>query len=247
MWYSVLACDYDGTVAKHGRIEPETVKALARCRDSGRKLVLVTGRELPELLDICPAISLFEWVVAENGALLYRPATRDERPLATAPPAEFVQELCKRGVAPCATGRVIVSTWEPHEETVLATIRDLGLELQVIFNKGAVMILPSGINKATGLAEALAEMEISPHNVVAVGDAENDHALLASCGASVAVANATESLKKEADLVLSKENGAGVGELIEQLLKDDLADLRARAALRRGATSDRPPPLDRGG
>ena len=228
MWYLVLACDYDGTVATHGVIVAETVKALERCLESGRKLVLVTGRELPELLEICPAISLFEWVVAENGALLYRPATREERSLGSPPPADFVQALRDRGASPLSTGRVIVSTWEPHEKTVLATIRDFGLELQVIFNKGAVMILPSGINKATGLAEALKEMKISPHNVVAVGDAENDHALLASCEAAVAVANATEQLKPRADLVTVKDHGAGVAEVVERLLKDDLADLEPR-------------------
>ena len=228
MWYLVLACDYDGTVATHGVIVAETVKALERCLKSGRKLVLVTGRELPELLEICPAISLFEWVVAENGALLYRPATREERSLGSPPPADFVQALRDRGASPLSTGRVIVSTWEPHEKTVLATIRDFGLELQVIFNKGAVMILPSGINKATGLAEALKEMKISPHNVVAVGDAENDHALLASCEAAVAVANATEQLKPRADLVTVKDHGAGVAEVVERLLKDDLADLEPR-------------------
>ena len=228
MWYLVLACDYDGTVATHGVIVAETVKALERCLKSCRKLVLVTGRELPELLEICPAISLFEWVVAENGALLYRPATREERSLGSPPPADFVQALRDRGASPLSTGRVIVSTWEPHEKTVLATIRDFGLELQVIFNKGAVMILPSGINKATGLAEALKEMKISPHNVVAVGDAENDHALLASCEAAVAVANATEQLKPRADLVTVKDHGAGVAEVVERLLKDDLADLEPR-------------------
>jgi HAD superfamily hydrolase (TIGR01484 family) len=59
---------------------------------------------------------------------------------------------------------------------VLETIRELGLELQVIFNKGAVMVLPSGINKATGLRAALDELQLSPHDAVAVGDAENDHA-----------------------------------------------------------------------
>jgi HAD superfamily hydrolase (TIGR01484 family) len=228
MWYLVLACDYDGTVATHGVIDAETVKALERCLESGRKLVLVTGRELPELLEICPAISLFEWVVAENGSLLYRPATREERPLGSPPPAEFVQSLRDRGVSPLSTGRVIVATWEPHEKTVLATIRDFGLELQVIFNKGAVMILPSGINKATGLAEALEEIGVSPHNVVAVGDAENDHALLASCEVGVAVANATQPLKQRADFVTAKDHGAGVAEVVGRLLKDDLADLEPR-------------------
>ncbi|HKD37315.1 MAG TPA: HAD-IIB family hydrolase, partial [Pirellulales bacterium] len=228
MWYHVLACDYDGTVASHGVIDPETIKALERCLESGRKLVLVTGRELPELLEVGPAISLFEWIVAENGALLYRPATREEKPLASPPPPEFVQALRDRGVSPLSTGRVIVATCQPHEETALATIRDLGLELQVIFNKGAVMILPSGINKATGLGTALKEIGISRHNTVAVGDAENDHALLASCEAGIAVANATEQLKQRADLVTAKDHGGGVAEVIERLIKNDLAELEPR-------------------
>ena len=66
---------------------------------------------------------------------------------------------------------------------MLDTIRDLGLELQVIFNKGAVMVLPAGVNKASGLAAALADLGLSPHNVVGVGDAENDHAFLPSASA----------------------------------------------------------------
>ena len=61
---------------------------------------------------------------------------------------------------------------------MLEAIRDLGLELQIIFNKGAVMVLPAGVNKASGLAVALARLGLSPHNVVGVGDAENDHAFL---------------------------------------------------------------------
>jgi HAD superfamily hydrolase (TIGR01484 family) len=85
---------------------------------------------------------------------------------------------------------VIVATWTPHEQVVLDTIRALGLELQVIFNKGAVMVLPSGVNKAFGLRAALAELALSAHNTVAIGDAENDHALLAECELGVAVDNA---------------------------------------------------------
>ena len=67
MRFAALACDYDGTVADGGAITDETADALARVIDSGRKLVLVTGRELPDLLDVCPKIHLFHWVVAENG------------------------------------------------------------------------------------------------------------------------------------------------------------------------------------
>src|SRR5205823_4267005 len=97
---------------------------------------------------------------------------------------------------PLSVGQVIVATWHPHEQAVLDTIRDLGLELQVVFNKGAVMILPSGVNKATGLLAALNSLGLSPHNAVAIGDAENDHALLAACECGVAVANALPSVKE---------------------------------------------------
>jgi hypothetical protein len=120
-------------------------------------------------------------------------------------------------------GRAIVATWRPHENTVLQAIRELGLELQVIFNKGAVMVLPTGVNKATGLIAALKEMGLSPHNAVGVGDAENDHAFLHLCECSAAVANALPTVKETADLSTRADHGAGVVELIDELVASDLA------------------------
>jgi 3-deoxy-D-manno-octulosonate 8-phosphate phosphatase KdsC-like HAD superfamily phosphatase len=119
-----------------------------------------------------------------------------------------------------------VATVEPYEHTVLAVIRDLGLEWHVIFNKGAVMALPSGITKATGLAPVLAELLIPAVRVVGVGDAENDHAFLNLCGCAVAVANALPAVKATCDLVTTGARGAGVAELIERLLANDLCDVR---------------------
>jgi HAD superfamily hydrolase (TIGR01484 family) len=223
MRYLALCCDYDGTIAHHGRVDEPTLAALKRLRESGRKLLLVTGRELDELQTVFPHLDLFARVVAENGALIYRPETREERLLDEAPPQTFVDKLIERGVGPISVGRIIVATWEPHEKTVLETIRDCGLELQVIFNKGAVMVLPAGINKATGLRAALAELNLSPHNAVGVGDAENDHAFLNVCECSVAVANALQAVKDKADIVTFAHHGAGVTELIDEMLADDLA------------------------
>jgi hypothetical protein len=225
MRYSVVAFDYDGTLAADGRLSGATVEALEKCRESGRKLIMVTGRELPDLLNVCPHLDLFERIVVENGGLLYQATTSQEQPLGPPPSAEFVATLQRRGVEPCTTGRVIVSTKHPYETVVLQTIRDLGLELQVIFNKGAVMVLPSGINKATGLAAALKELNLSAESTVAIGDAENDHALLESCALGVAVANAVSLLKAHADWVTDEENGAGVKQFVDRLLQNDLADL----------------------
>ena len=223
MRYLTLCTDYDGTLATEGTVFPETVAALEQLIASGRRPVLVTGRELDQLKTVCPYLHLFDYVVAENGALLYEPKTDTETPLAQRPPDSFVVALRARGVERVSVGRVIIATWEPWETVVLETIKDHGLELQVIFNKGAVMILPAGVNKASGLAAALKKMGLSPHNAVGIGDAENDHALLALCECGVATANALPTLKEAADFVTTGERGAGVTELIQGLLKDDLA------------------------
>jgi HAD superfamily hydrolase (TIGR01484 family) len=228
MRYLVLACDFDGTLASDGKVRIETLAALQRLRDSGRKLILATGRELQNLLDIFPAIDLFDRVVAENGGVLYRPASREHKVLGEAPRADFVEALRARKVSPLSVGHSIVATWQPNETVVLDTIRDLGLELQVIFNKGAVMILPSGTNKATGLDAALLELGLSAHNCVGVGDAENDHAFLRLCECGVAVANALPLVQERADWVTPARNGDGVVQLIDKLIAGDLADLEAR-------------------
>jgi HAD superfamily hydrolase (TIGR01484 family) len=228
MRYLVLACDFDGTLASDGKVREDTLAALQRLRDSGRKLVLVTGRELEDLLEIFPGIDVFDRVVAENGGVLYRPTNREQKTLGEAPPAEFVEALRSRGVSPLSVGHSMVSTWQPNERAVLETIRDLGLELQVVFNKGAVMVLPSGTNKATGLEAALLELGLSPHNCVGVGDAENDHAFIRLCECGVAVANALPLIQDRADWVTPGRNGDGVGELIDKLIAADLGDLEDR-------------------
>jgi HAD superfamily hydrolase (TIGR01484 family) len=229
MRYLALACDYDGTLAHDGRVAESTLEALERVRSSSRKLILVTGRELEDLLRVFPKVAVFDRVVVENGAVVYHPETREEKVLGSRPPEEFIQALQKRGVEPLGIGRVIVATREAHQTTVLKTIQELGLELQVIFNKGAAMILPTGVNKATGLTAALKELELSPHNLVGVGDAENDHSFLALCECAVTVANALPMLKKAADLVTRRENGEGVVELIDHLVANDLRELEGRA------------------
>jgi hydroxymethylpyrimidine pyrophosphatase-like HAD family hydrolase len=228
MRYFALACDYDGTLAQHGRVSEATIAALGRLRASGRKLLLVTGRQLDDLISVFPQIHLFDRVVAENGGVLYDAATREVQPLADKPPDDFVRELERRGVQPVSVGHVIVATWEPHEQTVFQVIHELNLELQVIFNKGAVMVLPSGVNKATGLLRALETLKLSPHNTVGIGDAENDHAFLAACECGVAVANALDSVKARVDWVTPSDHGDGAIELIERMIASDLKELSAK-------------------
>jgi HAD superfamily hydrolase (TIGR01484 family) len=222
MRYLALATDYDGTLARDGTVAKATLEALRRLKDSGRYLILVSGRELEDLKGAFSELKLFDAAVLENGALLHKPSERLTRVLAEPPPSKFIKRLRKRGVEPLAVGQVIVATCEPQANTVLEVIHELGLELQVVFNKGSAMVLPSGVNKGTGLAAALDELRLSAHNVVGVGDAENDHAFLASCECAVAVDNALPTLKERADLVTRGARGEGVAELVDMLLDDDL-------------------------
>ncbi len=225
MRYFALACDYDGTIATHGAVDEHTLEAMRQLKDSGRKLILVTGRILDDLMQVFGQYAIFDRIVAENGALVYDPATHTEHLLGKRPTDEFMEALRRREVDPLTAGKCIVATHEPHAATVLSVIKDMGLELQIIFNKGSVMILPSGLNKATGLEYALEDLKLSPHNAVGVGDAENDHAFLKLCECSAAVGNALSSVKNQVDVVMEVSHGAGVAQLIEKIISTDLQEI----------------------
>jgi HAD superfamily hydrolase (TIGR01484 family) len=242
MRFLAFASDYDGTLANNGRIDRRALKALEELKQSGRKLILVTGRELDDLMAVFPQARIFDSIIAENGALLFYPAEKsnpgprpalpqkaasEENPqdkiivLTDPPPREFVTRLRQRRVAPLAVGHAIVATSLKHKRTVVSTILEMDLDLHVIMNKESVMVLPTGVTKGTGLRVVLDDLGIAPHNVVAVGDAENDDSLLSMCGFSVAVANAIPSLKRRAHKTTRQRHGAGVVEIIEQIMQSD--------------------------
>jgi HAD superfamily hydrolase (TIGR01484 family) len=226
MRYKALATDYDGTFAHHGSVDPATVDAATQLRQAGAKLLMVTGREIPDLLTVFSECGIFDLIVAENGALLYWPKTKAEKPLAPPFPREFPERLRQRGVKELSVGHVIVATVENYISVVNEAIAELRLSAEVILNKGSLMVLPRDIDKGTGLRAGLAELALRPEEIVAVGDAENDQSLLRNAGFGVAVANALPFLKEKADWVTPSGHGIGVRELIDRILKDDLPSRR---------------------
>lgn len=217
--YRALAADYDDTLAERGVVASATAAALAKLRRAGFQLILVTGRVLPELHEVAGDLSIFDRVVGENGAVLYRPETAEKAVLGPPPDIEFLDTLQQRGVHPLSVGDVIVATGRRHEATIREAILELKRGLQVICNDDSVMVLPTGIDKMSGLQVALDELALSAYEVVGVGNAENDHAFLDQCGFPVAVANAVTALKERARLVTNANRGEGVVELAEMLLE----------------------------
>lgn len=241
MPYLALATDYDGTIARDGVVDDDTLAALKQWRSAGRKLVLISGRQLDDFLAIFQPIELFDLLVVENGAVLYNPATRTEKYLSDPPPTAFVEQLRQAVEAADANtqesdefgraihdryglvsqGRVVVATWQPHSVIARTLIEQMQLPLQVILNKNAVMILPQGVDKAAGLAIAAQQLGVELAQVASIGDAENDLAFLTQSGFAAAVANALPEVKAAADWVASASHGAGVVELIANLLDQD--------------------------
>ena len=221
--YLALATDYDETIATHGQLRDDAKAALQRLRTSGRRAVLITGRILEDLLSVCPDLDLFAAVVLENGAVLHVPSRRETEVLCPPVSDILARELARRGVQPLARGRAILATRRPHEIAVLESIRDLDLELQITFNGDAVMVLPSGVNKGSGLRAALRELDLSIHEAVGIGNGQNDHSFLDLCECAVAVANAVDAVKAKADFTTPGATGAGVIQLVDELIATDLS------------------------
>lgn len=217
--FKMIACDYDGTLVTQGVMSPNTEQALLQAQQQGYFLCLITGREFDDILSVCLQIELFDLVVAENGAIIYLPATQEIEYLAAPPPPQLIAQL-KHKAIPFSQGRVIFSVTRQYQQEVDLLIRALQLPLQIIFNKDAAMILPIGVDKATGLQVGIKRYDISLPQVVGVGDAENDIAFMQLCGLKVAVANALDAVKANADLVLNKPNGDGIVELVEVVIGD---------------------------
>jgi hypothetical protein len=187
---------------------------LDEARAAGRRIVVVTGRILAELQAVFPGAGEHaELIVAENGAVLSHGDRRRRRFLAAPVPGALADALTAWGVA-CRRGEVLLACSGADETVVLEEVRRLGLECQLIRNRAELMVLPAGVSKGTGLAAGLAELGISVHNTVAIGDAENDHSLLAAAELGVAVANAVDALKANADIVLPGADGQGVASFL---------------------------------
>jgi len=214
MKFGVLALDYDGTIARDGVLDPDVKAAIGEARVRGIVVVIVTGRILSDLRKAAGDLGFVDAVVAENGAVLAFP-NGQTRLIGHPPPQAFLDELRLRGIQFDA-GQCVIEADAGSATRVLAVIRELELPLVLLFNRSRLMILPQAISKGTGLREAMNALRLSVHNAIAIGDAENDHDLLAACEIAVAVSWGSTALQKEADEVLHGDGPHAVAAYIRQ-------------------------------
>jgi len=211
----LVALDYDGTIAQDGRAESAVLEAVKEAQGRGIIVILVTGRIVAELRRVLPEHELFDAIVAENGAVLAFPKVPIRR--LTHPPSQVLLDELRAGGIAVSFGECIIEADAGDAPKILEAIRKCELPLVLQFNHGRVMVLPQGIDKATGLRETLNTLRLSLHNCVAIGDAENDYAMLDACEIGVAVAWGSKALQEIADEVLPGTAPAAVAGYIREV------------------------------
>lgn len=238
--FRVIALDYDGTIALHDRVHPPVLDAVADLRAQRRKVLLCTGRRIEELREVFPDVDRhFDAIVAENGGLIVMASET----IWSAEPIEqeLDQALSDAGI-PFERGHVLIATYSSHADEVRSAIEALGLEAQLVYNRGALMVLPPGVSKGSGLLHAFGLLEVSRHSAIGIGDAENDHSLLQTCEIGVATGNAVHGLKVHADLCLEQPNGPGVAAFLRgPVLRGDLSIQPSRWQIELGQDADGTP------
>ena len=214
MKFGILALDYDGAIARDGVLCPDVKAAIAEARANGIVVLIVTGRILSELRSAAGDLNFVDAVVAENGAVLAFP-NGQTRTVGHLPPQTFLDELRRHGV-PFNSGQCVVEADASKATAILSAIRRLQLPLVILFNRSRLMVLPQGISKGTGLREALKILRLSPHNAIAIGDAENDHDLLAESELAAAVSWGSKALQLEADEVVNGDGPNAVADYIRR-------------------------------
>jgi hydroxymethylpyrimidine pyrophosphatase-like HAD family hydrolase len=228
---SVIALDYDGTIAHNDVLDPSVRDAIAEARTKGITVLLVTGRILDELRRVAGDLHFVDAVVAENGAVIHFPNSARTSLLAPPVPPAFIAELRRIGV-PFRAGQSLVDADANVAPRVLEVVRAMELPLVLIFNTGRMMALSQGVSKATGLQTILDTLRLSAHNAVAIGDAENDHEMLRLAEIGVAVEWASAALRSAADIVLSGPTPSSVADYVRTLAATGQLPTPARARRR---------------
>lgn len=220
MRLTVLALDYDGTIARNDVLDPDVRQAIADARERGITVVIVTGRILDDLRRVTGDLGFVDAVVAENGAVVAFPETGRSVTLAQAAPQLLVDDLRRRGLS-IHVGHCVIEGDARAATEFLEAIHGLEVPYMLMFNRSRLMALPTGVNKAKGFREALRTLRLSPHNAIAIGDAENDFDLLDVCELGVAVAWGSRPLQQAADEILQGEGPKAVAEYIRQLAAEE--------------------------
>lgn len=103
----------------------------------------------------------------------------------------------------------------------LPVLQDLlGQHVEVFKSRDIVLeFMPKGVHKAAGLAHLCQHLEISPKEVIAIGDEENDLTMIEWAGLGIVMKNGVPALKEKADVVTPyTNNDSGLPWAVEKFI-----------------------------
>lgn len=213
--FKVVASDFDGTLTNGGRLlSLEAVRALRALQFRGVKVSLISGMNYPSLYKLSFYLGCRGAVIAENGAVIGYGG--QFRVLGEKGPSLKVLEALRRRFPS------LVESWDnryrsidigfernlPRDE-VSRFVMENSRDIRFVDSGVAYHLLDRRVDKGVGLRVAAELMKVKTSDIAAIGDNENDLELFQEAGFSIALANAPEKLKREADHVASHEDGLG--------------------------------------
>jgi phosphoglycolate phosphatase (TIGR01487 family) len=212
----LVASDYDRTISdeKDGFVIDNIVKEKINNFSKTNYFVVVTGRERRFIDRLAYGLEPTGWVL-ENGALIVINNYVHYNIPKSWPKLRFEigRRLSSKNLS-FTYGEVII-----YLNNASVSLCDLLSDLQGVsieWNRNDAMILPSGVNKGSGIMKFI-ELLGFKGKIIAVGDSQNDISLFRVANFKVAVNNALNEIKELADLVLNKDDGQGIIELLDYI------------------------------
>lgn len=214
----ILATDLDETLTYGGgsRIEKDVKKAMLKLRSNGWLLVLATGRDKPYLMKREDIENIFDAWIMEGGLSIYIPSQNIYKVFVTSQWVRFIDSLRKMSFAKPKENTITLR--RENIEDVKRIAEKFQIDISFRDNKGTIMLLPKGVNKAYALHKLMEILDVDGP-IVVIGDSEIDLELFEEADFSVAVANAEDKIKAKADYVTREADGEGVVEAVNLILE----------------------------
>ncbi len=213
------------TINGNGIINLEALSKLRYLVKLGYPVIYVTGRSSIEAYFLSVFGGTTNTSIGENGGVI------------TMSPIKHIllanKEKCVEGfnlitkkipnveckpVFPRMTEVVLRRTFDIDEGNRI--FKENNMDLILVDSNYAYHINENKINKATGLEHLLKINNISPLDVVAIGDSATDIPMFELCGYSITFESSEDKVKKKARYVVEGRNGEGLINAIDLIIKE---------------------------
>ncbi len=180
-------------------------------------LILATGRNIRYVKRMCKKFTGWRCIVAENGAVIYFPATKKTITINTYYMTRAKKLIKNLNLPGTMAGKVIVRARAVDEQLIKEKLGKLNEKVSIIKNANEIMIVPINVDKGLGLRIAMRYLNIDMDKTIVIGNGENSQSMFMNPGIKIALSNAAEKLKKLADHVTKNTSTKGMRELITQI------------------------------